>query len=30
MALFIEDSLYAGTGWVVFEPNGDPLWRKSA
>jgi phage tail sheath protein FI len=25
-ALFIEESLYRGLTWVVFEPNGDPLW----
>jgi phage tail sheath protein FI len=28
MALFIENSLYAGTKWVAFEPNGEPLWAK--
>lgn len=26
MALFIEESLYRGTKWVVFEPNDEPLW----
>jgi len=26
MALFLEESLYRGTQWVVFEPNGEPLW----
>jgi len=26
MALFLEQSLYANLGWVVFEPNDDPLW----
>jgi phage tail sheath protein FI len=26
IALFIEESLYRGTQWVVFEPNDDPLW----
>ncbi len=26
MALFLEESLYRGTQWVVFEPNDDPLW----
>jgi phage tail sheath protein FI len=26
LALFLESSLYAGTQWVVFEPNGEPLW----
>lgn len=25
-ALFIEESLYRGTQWVVFEPNDAPLW----
>lgn len=25
-ALFIEESLYRGTQWVVFEPNDEPLW----
>jgi phage tail sheath protein FI len=25
-ALFIEASIYAGTQWVVFEPNAEPLW----
>jgi phage tail sheath protein FI len=25
-ALFLEESLYRGTQWVVFEPNDDPLW----
>jgi hypothetical protein len=25
-ALFIEDSLYRGLKWVVFEPNAEPLW----
>jgi phage tail sheath protein FI len=26
LALFIEESLYQGTKWVVFEPNDEPLW----
>lgn len=26
MALFIEQSLLASLGWVVFEPNDEPLW----
>jgi len=26
LALFIEESLYSGTQWVVFEPNDEPLW----
>lgn len=25
-ALFIEESLYRDLRWVVFEPNGEPLW----
>ena len=25
-ALFLEESLYRGTRWVVFEPNDEPLW----
>lgn len=25
-ALFLEDSLYRGTKWVVFEPNDETLW----
>lgn len=25
-ALFIEDCLYRGTQWAVFEPNDEPLW----
>ena len=28
LALFIEDSLYAGTQWAAFEPNGEALWAK--
>lgn len=27
-ALFIEESLYRGTKWVVFEPNDDTLWAQ--
>ena len=27
-ALFIEESLYRGTKWVVFEPNDEPLWSQ--
>jgi len=27
-ALFIEQSLYQGTQWVVFEPNDDSLWAQ--
>jgi uncharacterized protein len=26
MALFIEQTLYRNLGWVVFEPNDQPLW----
>ena len=26
MALFLEESLFRGTKWVVFEPNDEPLW----
>jgi len=26
--LFIEESLYRGTQWVVFEPNDEPLWSQ--
>jgi phage tail sheath protein FI len=25
-ALFLEESVYRGTQWVVFEPNDEPLW----
>jgi len=25
-ALFIQESLYRGTRWAVFEPNDEPLW----
>ena len=28
LALFIEESLYRGTKWVVFEPNDEPLWSQ--
>jgi len=27
-ALFLEESLYRGTKWVVFEPNDEPLWSQ--
>jgi phage tail sheath protein FI len=27
-ALFIEESLYRGTWWIVFEPNDEPLWAQ--
>ena len=26
MALFLEQTLYQNLGWVVFEPNDEPLW----
>jgi Bacteriophage tail sheath protein len=26
LALFLEESLFRGTQWVVFEPNDEPLW----
>ncbi len=28
IALFIEESLYRGLQWVVFEPNDEPLWAQ--
>ncbi|MDY6979898.1 MAG: phage tail sheath subtilisin-like domain-containing protein, partial [Pseudomonadota bacterium] len=28
LALMIEESLYRGTKWVVFEPNDEDLWAK--
>lgn len=28
LTLFIEESLYRGTKWVVFEPNDEPLWSQ--
>jgi phage tail sheath protein FI len=27
-ALFLEESLYQGLKWVVFEPNDEPLWAQ--
>jgi uncharacterized protein len=27
-ALYIEQSLFQGLKWVVFEPNGEPLWAQ--
>jgi Bacteriophage tail sheath protein len=27
-ALYIEESLYQGVKWVVFEPNDEPLWAQ--
>jgi len=26
LTLYIEESLYRGTKWAVFEPNADALW----
>ena len=28
ITLFIEESLFRGTQWVVFEPNDEPLWAQ--
>ena len=28
LALYIEESLFRGTQWVVFEPNDDKLWAR--
>jgi phage tail sheath protein FI len=28
LAYFLEESLYRGTQWVVFEPNDEPLWAQ--
>lgn len=28
LALYIEESLFRGTQWVVFEPNDSPLWAQ--
>jgi uncharacterized protein len=28
LALFLQESLYRGTQWVVFEPNDEPLWAQ--
>jgi uncharacterized protein len=28
LALYIEESLYRGTHWIVFEPNDEPLWAQ--
>jgi hypothetical protein len=27
-ALYLEESLYRGTQWVVFQPNDEPLWAQ--
>jgi phage tail sheath protein FI len=28
LTLYLEESLYRGTKWVVFEPNDEPLWSQ--
>jgi phage tail sheath protein FI len=28
LALFLKESLYRGTHWIVFEPNDEPLWSQ--
>jgi len=28
LAVFLEETLYRGTQWVVFEPNDEPLWAQ--
>jgi phage tail sheath protein FI len=28
LALYIEESLFQGTKWAVFEPNDEPLWAQ--
>jgi phage tail sheath protein FI len=28
LVMYIEESLYRGTQWVVFEPNDEPLWSQ--
>jgi hypothetical protein len=28
LALYLEASIYHGTQWTVFEPNGEPLWAQ--
>lgn len=28
LALYIEESLYRGSQWIVFEPNDEPLWSQ--
>ncbi|HKF44587.1 MAG TPA: phage tail sheath subtilisin-like domain-containing protein [Thermoanaerobaculia bacterium] len=28
LALFLEESLYRGTKWALFEPNDEPLWTR--
>ena len=28
LALYLEESLFRGTQWIVFEPNDEPLWAQ--
>lgn len=28
LALYLEESLYRGTQWAIFEPNDEPLWAQ--
>lgn len=28
LALYLEESLFRGTQWVIFEPNDEPLWAQ--
>jgi phage tail sheath protein FI len=28
LALFLEESIFQGTKWAAFEPNGEPLWAQ--
>jgi hypothetical protein len=28
LAIFLEESMYRGTQWAVFEPNDEPLWAQ--
>ena len=28
LALYLEESLYRGSQWIVFEPNDEPLWAQ--
>src|SRR4051812_29117813 len=28
LTMFLEESLYRGTQWAVFEPNDEPLWAQ--
>ena len=28
MALFLEESIFRGTQWAIFEPNAEPLWAR--